>query len=95
MKHGSAGASWPRKLRGPAVAISFLSPPKVAPTNRGPKDHMNIRISLSGPKDQHKGDTRNHDWWAFGALIKDLRSLSGGVYGSSEVALVGCESFED
>ena len=30
---------------------------------RGPKDHINMRISHSGSKDQYKGDTRNHDWW--------------------------------
>ena len=33
------------------------SNPKVS---RGPKDHINIRISPSASKDQYKGDTRNH-----------------------------------
>ena len=31
--------------------------------SRGPKDHINRRISHSGSKDQHKGETRNHGCW--------------------------------
>ena len=36
----------------------------------GPKDHINIRISHSGSKDQHEGDTKKHTvMWSFGALL--------------------------
>ena len=31
--------------------------------SRGPKDHINIRISPSGSHEQYKGDTRNHALW--------------------------------
>ena len=30
--------------------------------DRGTKDHMSIRISHIGSKDQDKGDTKNHGW---------------------------------
>ena len=32
---------------------------------RGPKDHINIRISHSGKKAQYGGDTRNYGLWIF------------------------------
>ena len=41
---------------------------------KGPKDHINIRISHSGPKAQDKGDSRHHGirgilvfMWSFGS----------------------------
>ena len=58
-----------RGTLGVAVAIDFrwgaarrliIPEPCLLSLYRGPADHINIRISHSGSKGQHKGDTRNH-----------------------------------
>ena len=48
-----------RILQTPMVSgIAFLA----GLGSRGPRDHINIRISHSGSKDPYKGDTKNHGW---------------------------------
>ena len=58
-----AAGGWNKSVLAHLMA-SWSYPGSLSPAyNRGPKDHINVRISHSGSKAQNKGDTRIHGLW--------------------------------